>query len=106
LAGLPAFQNGPGKNEGFYLILTVALLASLVVAFLGFEPLKLMFLANILAGILAPVLLVFVLFVGNNSRIMGQRRFRWLTNLGIGTGALILFAGAGLLLFGLLTGQS
>jgi NRAMP (natural resistance-associated macrophage protein)-like metal ion transporter len=101
-----SLSKKPWQNEGFYLILTVALLASLVVAMLGFQPLQLMFLANILAGLLAPILLVFILFVGNNSKIMGRHRFRLPTNLGIGLGVVILFAGAGLLLFGLLTGQS
>jgi NRAMP (natural resistance-associated macrophage protein)-like metal ion transporter len=100
-----SLSKKPWQNEGFYLILTVALLASLVVAFLGFEPVMLMFLANVLAGLLAPVLLVFILFAGNNKKIMGQHRFRFFTNLGIGLGAAILFAGAGLLLYGLLTGQ-
>lgn len=100
-----SLSKKPWQNEGFYLILTVALLASLVVAFLGFEPLQLMFLANILAGLLAPILLVFILFVGNNARIMGRHRFRFPTNLGIGLGAFILFSGAGLLLFGLLNGS-
>ncbi len=100
-----SLSKKPWQNEGFYLILTVALLASLVVAFLGFEPLQLMFLANILAGLLAPILLVFILFVGNNARIMGRHRFHFPTNLGIGLGAFILFSGAGLLLFGLLNGS-
>lgn len=100
-----SLSKKPWQNEGFYLILTVALLTSLVVAFLGFEPVNLMFLANILAGLLAPVLLVFILCVGNNRRIMGQHRFRLLTNLGIGLGTVILFIGAGLFLVQLVVGQ-
>ncbi len=100
-----SLSKKPWQNEGFYLILTVALLASLVVAFLGIEPVTLMFLANVLAGLLAPVLLVFILFAGNNKKIMGRHRFSFFTNLGIGLGTLILFAGAALLLYGLVTGQ-
>lgn len=100
-----SLSKKPWQNEGFYLILTVALLASLVVAFLGFEPVTLMFLANVLAGLLAPILLVFILCVGNNRRIMGRHRFGFLTNLGIGLGTVIMFLGAGLFLIQVVSGQ-
>src|SRR5439155_12362557 len=55
--GWPAgLSKKPWQNEGFYLILTAALVVSLVVTLLRFNPIQLIFWANVLSGILAPVL--------------------------------------------------
>src|SRR5205085_3862293 len=46
--GWPAgLSKKPWQNEGFYLILTAALVVSLVVALLGFNPIRLLFWANV-----------------------------------------------------------
>ncbi len=95
----------PWQNEGFYLILTAALLVSLVVALLHFNPIQLIFWANILVGILASILVIFIFLVGNNRKIMRNQRLGLLTNLFLGITALVLIAAAALFFYGLATGQ-
>ncbi len=104
--GWPAgLSKKPWQNEGFYLILTVALVISLGIALAGFDPIQLMFWANVLNGVLAPVIVVFLILVGNNRRIMKNYKLGWITNLGLIVAALLMFAASGLLFFGLFTGQ-
>jgi Mn2+/Fe2+ NRAMP family transporter len=94
------------QNEGFYLILTGALLVSLVMALVGANPIQLMFWANVLQGVLSPVLVVLLIVVGNNRRIMGRYRLGWTTNLGLILIALVMAGAALLLCYGLLFGGS
>jgi Mn2+/Fe2+ NRAMP family transporter len=104
---LPAsLSKKPWQNEGFYLILTAALTASLIVAVLGFDPIQLMFWANVLQGTLSPILLVFIIIVGNNHKIMGNYKLHKGLTIGLLITTLLLFVGTGLLLFGLLSGQT
>ena len=100
-----ALSKKPWQNEGFYLILTIALVASLALALLRFNPIQLIFWANVLAGVLAPVLVALILLVGNNRKIMRNQRLGVLTNIGLALALLILVAGAALLFYGLATGQ-
>ena len=95
----------PWQNEGFYLILTVAMVVSLVVALLGLNPIQLLFWANVLSGVLAPVLVVYLFMVGNNRAVMGKHRLGPITNVGLVITALVMVAAACLLFYGLATGQ-
>jgi NRAMP (natural resistance-associated macrophage protein)-like metal ion transporter len=95
----------PWQAEGFYLILTGALGVSLLLALLRFNPIQLMFGANVLQGMLAPVLVVFLVLVGNNRRIMRTHRLSLAANICLVLTALLMFAATALLLFGLITGQ-
>lgn len=105
--GWPAgLSKKPWQNEGFYLILTAALAVSLVIALIGLDPVQLMFWANVLNGVLAPVMVVFLLLVGNNRKIMKEFRLGWSTNLGLVVAAVIMFGATAILFYGLLTGQS
>jgi len=96
----------PWQNEGFYLILTVSLVVSLVLALLRFDPIQLMFWANVLQGVLTPALVIFLLLVGNNRRIMKGKGLGKLANGGLGLIALIMIVAALLLFYGLATGQA
>ena len=96
----------PWQNEGFYIILTGALVISLIIALLGLDPVQLMFWANVLNGVLAPVMVVFLLLVGNNRKIMKNFRLGWPTNLGLVLAAIIMFAATAILFYGLFTGQA
>ena len=98
-------SNKPWQNEGFYLILTVALLVSLVMALIGLNPIQLLFWANVLSGVLAPVLVVYLIMVGNNRKIMGKDSLSVLTNIGLVVTALVMFTASLLLFYGLATGQ-
>ncbi len=95
----------PWQNEGFYLILSAALVVSLVVALLRIDPIQLIFWANVLSGILSPVMIVFVFLIGNNRRIMSNRRLGSFTNIGLVIAFLVIAAATILLFYGLFTGQ-
>ena len=104
--GWPAsLWRKPWQSEGFYLILTGALLVSLIISLLGVNPIQLMFWANVLQGTLSPVMVVFVLLVGNSRKIMGRFRLSRWNNAGLILTAALMFAAAALLIFGLVTGQ-
>lgn len=100
-----ALSKKPWQNEGFYLILTVALVVSLALALLRFNPIQLIFWANVLAGILAPVMVALILLVGNNRKIMRNNHLGILTNIGLALALLVLLVGVVLLFYGLATGQ-
>lgn len=103
---LPAsLSNKPWQNEGFYLILTIALVSSLIVAMLGLNPISLMFWANVLQTFLAPILIALIFIIGNNRKIMKRYRLGLPTNIGLVVVGFILVASAAIWVVGLLTGQ-
>src|SRR5579884_3088787 len=95
----------PWQNEGFYLILTVALLMSLGMALLRLDPIQLIFWANVLSGVLAPILVVYLLVIGNSRKIMRDQRLGWITNVFLVITALVMVAATALLFYGLMSGQ-
>jgi hypothetical protein len=101
-SGLP---KKPWQNEGFYLILTVGLAVSLLLALIGLDPLHLMFWANVLQGVLSPILVVLLMVMGNSRRIMDKNRLGWFSNAGLVAAAIVMFGASVLLFYGLATGQ-
>ena len=99
-----ALARRPWQNEGFYLILTVAAVAALAITLLRVDPIKLIFWSNIVAAIVAPVLVFAILLVGNHRVIMKNQRLSLLNNISLALIALILITGAVLLFYGLATG--
>lgn len=95
----------PWQSEGFYLVMSGALIVSLALALLGFDPIQLMFGANVLQGTLSPVLVVFLILVGNNRKIMRSHGLGRFTNIGLVAIALVMSAATVLLFYGLLTGR-
>jgi Mn2+/Fe2+ NRAMP family transporter len=95
----------PWQNEGFYLIISAALVLSIVLALLRLNPIQLLFWANVLNGVLAPVLVVYLLVLCNNQRIMRGQRLGIITNLGLVVTVLVMVAAAVMLFYGLATGQ-
>ena len=108
VAGTIGWPSGlskkPWQNEGFYLILTVGLFVSLLLALIGLDPVHLMFWANVLQGVLSPVLVVLLVVIGNSRRIMGRNKLGLVTNLGLVGAAIVMFGATVLLFYGLATG--
>ncbi|MBK5276505.1 MAG: divalent metal cation transporter [Desulfuromonadales bacterium] len=109
VAGTIGWPSGlskkPWQNEGFYLIMTVGLVVSLLLALIGMDPINLMFWANVLQGVLSPVLVVLLVVIGNNSGIMGGNKLGLVTNLGLVVAAIVMFGASVLLFYGLASGQ-
>lgn len=95
----------PWQNEGFYLILTVSIIVGAGIALLRVNPIQLIFWANIIAGIMAPFLVVAILLIGNNRTIMRNQRLSLLNNIGLVLIVLILLVAIFFLFFGLFTGR-
>jgi NRAMP (natural resistance-associated macrophage protein)-like metal ion transporter len=101
-----ALAKRPWQNEGFYLILTVALVASLVLTFMGVKPIQLIFWSNIVAAIIAPLMVIAIFLLGNHRTIMKDQRLSLLHNFGLVLITLILITGSVLFFYQLATGQS
>ncbi|MDP3998478.1 MAG: divalent metal cation transporter [bacterium] len=85
------------KAKGFYFVISCSLIIGLVLAFLQIDPIKALFYSQILAGVLAPVILVLILILCNNKKIMGQYHNGWFDNLfGILTVLVMLLAAGGM----------
>ncbi len=77
----------------------------MVITFLRVNPIQLIFWANVIAGVIAPLLVILILLLGNNRKIMKNQRLSLLNNVGLVLIALIMLVGAVLLFYGLATGQ-
>jgi Mn2+/Fe2+ NRAMP family transporter len=75
---------------------------ALVITLLRVDPIKLIFWSNIV--IVAPVLVIAILRIGNHRVIMKNQRLSLLNSIGLALIALILIIGAVLLFYGLATG--
>jgi len=99
-----ALARRPWQSEGFYLVLTASTVVALVITLLHVDPIKLIFWSNIVAAIVAPVLIIAILLIGNHRVIMKNQRLSLLNNIGLALIALILITGVVLLFYGLATG--
>jgi len=68
------------KAHGFYGAIIVATLIGLLINFIGISPIKALYYASILNGLLAPPLLVMIMLISNNRDIMGGRTNGKLSN--------------------------
>ncbi len=100
-----AMDKRPWQSEGFYLVLTAALVVGLVITLFGVNPIQLIFWSNIVTANIAPGLVIAILLVGNHPTIMKEQRLSLLHNVGLVLVTLILIAGAVLLFYQLATGQ-
>ncbi len=109
VAGAIGWPSGlskrPWQNEGFYLVLSASIAVGLGIALLGINPIKLIFWANVIAGVMAPLLVIAILLVGNNRTIMKNQRLSLLNNVGLVLIVIILAVAVFFLIFGLFTGQ-
>ena len=59
------------RAKGFYLIIAFSIIVGLAINFIGIEPIKALYYAAYLNGIIALPLLIAIMIVGNDKRIMG-----------------------------------
>lgn len=86
------------KAHGFYGVITIATLIGVLINFIGVSPITALYYTAVINGIIAPPLLVIILFIANNKKIMGERVNNSLLNiLGIVTIAVMSIAALALL---------
>jgi NRAMP (natural resistance-associated macrophage protein)-like metal ion transporter len=83
--------------RNFYGVIAIAMLIGMAMNFAHFNAVRLLFWTAVINGLLAPPLVIILLFVCNNPKVMGDHRNGWKLNLfGILAAALMTFAGAAL----------
>lgn len=60
------------RARGFYAVIVVSMLAGVGLNFLGFNPIKALYYAAIVNGIIAPVLMFFIFRIGRDPKVMGR----------------------------------
>ena len=89
----------PRRAKLFYAMIIVPTLIGTLVNFLGINPIRALFWTAVINGLLAPPLLVVIMFIVNNRRIMGERvNGGWANVLGWTTTIVMFAAAIGLIL--------
>ena len=84
-----------GQATGFYLVIAAVSVVGLLVNFTPIGPIKMLYYAAMLNGVLAPPLLIIILLIGNNKTILGDHTNGTFSNALIGATAVIM-AGVGI----------
>lgn len=63
----------PRTAKEFYALIAVSTVVGMAINFVGINPIKALFWTAVINGILAPPLLVLIMFVANNKKVMGER---------------------------------
>lgn len=88
------------QARGFYGVIIISMVVGLIMNFLGLNPIKALYWAAIVNGIVSPVLMYFIFKIGRDQKIMGEfTNPRWVNFWG--TVATILMGGAAIALIGL-----
>jgi len=76
-------SNKFSKAKSFYLVITISILLGLAINFSGIPPIKALYWAAFLNGVIAIPLLFVIMVVGNDKRIMGEETHpRWVKFFG------------------------
>ncbi|MCC7452201.1 MAG: divalent metal cation transporter [Anaerolineae bacterium] len=84
----------PAHAKQFYAIIVVATILGVLINFLRINPMQALFWTSVINGLLAPPMLVVLMFISNNRVVMGQRVNNRLTNTIGWITTLVMFAAA------------
>ncbi len=85
------------KAKGFYAVIAGSTLTGLLINFAGIDPIKALYYAAIINGVMAVPLIFVIIRIGNNKKIMGERKNSKLSNaVGIFTLVVMLAATLGM----------
>ena len=89
----------PTRATQFYTVIALSTIFGMEINFLGINPISALFWTAVVNGLLAPVLLFFIMLIANNKKIMGQRTNGLTSNvLGWAATAAMTLAAIGLIL--------
>jgi NRAMP (natural resistance-associated macrophage protein)-like metal ion transporter len=80
------------RAPGFYASIIAATVIGLGLNFAGINPIRALYFAAILNGVVAPPLILLMLILGNSKKVLGDRTSGWLSNALVGF-AFLLMAG-------------
>jgi NRAMP (natural resistance-associated macrophage protein)-like metal ion transporter len=82
------------QARAFYGVIIIAMLAGLIMNFIGLDPIKALIYSAVLNGLVAPVILILIILLSSNERVMGNHTNTAFTNIvGWFTVALMVCAG-------------
>jgi NRAMP (natural resistance-associated macrophage protein)-like metal ion transporter len=93
-----SINNKVWHAKGFYAVITLSLLAGVGLLIADIDPIKSLYYSQVLAGTLAPFLLVLILILANRKKLMGNFRNGWFDNF-FGTLAILVLSISALLAF-------
>jgi Mn2+/Fe2+ NRAMP family transporter len=82
----------------FYYIIIASLLAGFAFSILKFSPILALYYSQILDGILAPIIVIFVIAIANKEHVMGDKKNKLFDNF-FGILSVIIMVSASLLIF-------
>ncbi|HEY8172412.1 MAG TPA: divalent metal cation transporter, partial [Dehalococcoidia bacterium] len=83
-------EERPTAAPQFYIAIALATTIGLLIALSGVGAIRALFVAAVINGVIAPVLIAAIVVVGNDERVLGQYRSGALSNtLGIATAAVM-----------------
>src|SRR5438876_116623 len=83
----------------FYGVISVSTLLGIAMVFLKISPIKALFGASVINGVLAPFLLVGILVVASDRKLMQRQPSPWLSRIVVGLTAAIMLIAAGAMFF-------
>jgi Mn2+/Fe2+ NRAMP family transporter len=83
----------------FYAVIGVSTLLGIALVFARVNPIKALFWASVINGVLAPFLLVGILIVSCDRKLMERQPSSWLSRVVVGITAAIMFGAAGAMFF-------
>jgi Mn2+/Fe2+ NRAMP family transporter len=91
------------QAKGFYGVIIASMLVGLSMNFLGINPIKALYLAAIVNGMIAPILMFFIFKIGRDKKIMGEfTNPRWVNIWGYIATALMSISAISLIIFSIL----
>lgn len=69
------------RAHGFYGVITIATLIGLFINFIGIDPIKILLITAVINGVVAIPLIFIIAKIANNSKIMGEYKSGWLSNI-------------------------
>lgn len=94
-----ALSEKPSYRPTFYAIIVLATLAGVGLNLVGIDPIRALFIAAIINGLVAPPLLVLIVLLGADRKIMGKRRsgrlslvLTWIATVAMSAGAVVFLS--------------
>jgi NRAMP (natural resistance-associated macrophage protein)-like metal ion transporter len=101
ISELIGWEAGLGKKlkeaHGFYGVITIATIVGLMINFIGIDPMTALYYAAAINGLMAPPLILLILYLGNSKKVMGKYTNGRLSNIA-GISAALIMGTVGILL--------
>jgi NRAMP (natural resistance-associated macrophage protein)-like metal ion transporter len=102
IAELFKWHEGLSKKysqaKGFYGVIVGSMIIGLLMNFIGINPIKALYWAAVVNGVVAPILMYFIFKIGSDKKIMGDhtsprwvRLWGWTATILMGTAAIVMF---------------